>query len=45
MPVIPEMAFIAFGLGSQAVLAAFFAARRWLPRLAERYGWLAYAVA
>ena len=44
MPAIPETAFIAFGLGSQAVLAAFFAARRWLPRLAERYGWLAYAV-
>lgn len=40
-----EAAFIAFGLGSQAVLAAFFAARRWRPGLADRLGWLAYAVA
>ena len=40
-----EVAFIAFGLGSQAILAAFFAARRWRPRSADRYGRLAYAVA
>ena len=45
VPAPPEAAFIVFGLGSQAVLAAFFAARRWRPRLANRYGWLAYAVA
>jgi hypothetical protein len=34
-----------FGLASQAVLVAYFAARRWVPRGAERYGWLAYAFA
>jgi hypothetical protein len=45
VPAPPEAAFIVFGLGSQAVLAAFFAARRWRPRLANSYGWLAYAVA
>jgi hypothetical protein len=38
-------AFAAFGIGSQAVLVAYFAARRWAPRAAERYGWLAYAFA
>ena len=35
--------FIAFGIGTQACLVAFFAARRWAPGLAERFGWLAYA--
>lgn len=45
MPTPTEAAFIVFGLGSQAVLAAFFAARRWRPGLADRLGWLAYAVA
>ncbi|MEZ5119904.1 MAG: hypothetical protein R2686_08380 [Candidatus Nanopelagicales bacterium] len=39
------VAFIAFGLCSQAVLVAYFAARRWRPALAERDGWLAYAFA
>ncbi|MET4136877.1 hypothetical protein [Pseudarthrobacter sp. PvP090] len=45
MPEAADTAFIAFGLGTQTLLAAFFAARRWRPRLADRYGWLAYAVA
>ena len=45
MPAPAEAAFIAFGLGSQAVLAAFFAARRWRPRLADTFGRLAYAIA
>ena len=40
-----EVAFVAFGLASQAVLLAYFAARRWRPRLAERRGWAAYAFA
>ena len=35
--------FTVFGLTSQAVLVAFFAARRWGPRLADRFGWVAYA--
>ena len=38
-------AFAAFGIASQALLVAFFAARRWSPRVAERLGWLAYAFA
>jgi hypothetical protein len=38
-------AFAAFGLASQALLVSFFAARRWWPRIAERFGWLAYAFA
>ncbi|HET7420766.1 MAG TPA: hypothetical protein VFL27_10320 [Candidatus Dormibacteraeota bacterium] len=36
-------AFVAFALASQAILFVYFAARRWRPRSAERYGWLAYA--
>lgn len=36
-------AFAAFGLASQAVLACFLAARRWRPRVAQRFGWLTYA--
>jgi hypothetical protein len=39
------IAFAAFAVGSQAVLVAYFAARRWAPRGAERYGWLAYVFA
>jgi hypothetical protein len=37
--------FAGFGIGSQVVLVAYFAARRWAPGLAERHGWLAYAFA
>jgi hypothetical protein len=37
--------FIAFGLASQVCLVMFFTARRWAPGLADRFGWLAYAVA
>ncbi len=40
-----ESGFAIFGLVSQALLVAFFAARRWWPALAGRLGWLAYAVA
>jgi hypothetical protein len=40
-----ELAFATFGIATQALLVGFFAARRWLPRLAQRYGWLAYAFA
>ena len=39
------LAFAAFGIGSQALLVAYFAARRWWPRIAERFGWLSYAFA
>ena len=39
------VAFAAFGLASQAVLVIYFAARRWRPQMAERYGWIAYAFA
>ena len=39
------VAFVVFGLMSQAILVCFFAARRWAPPLAQRYGWLAYAFA
>jgi len=38
-------AFAAFGLASQAVLVAHFAARRWRPQAAARHGWIAYAFA
>ena len=38
-------AFAAFGITSQGVLVAFFAARRWSPRVAERLGWITYAFA
>lgn len=34
--------FVAFALTSQAVLLVYFAARRWWPRIADTYGWLAY---
>lgn len=34
--------FVAFAISSQLILLAFFAARRWQPQLAERYGWVAY---
>ena len=40
-----ELAFAAFGLATQALLLAFFAARRWSPRLTTRFGWLVYAFA
>jgi hypothetical protein len=40
-----EVAFTAFGLGTQALLLCFFAARRWSPHVAERLGWAAYAFA
>ena len=40
---IATSAFVIFAIGSQAVLVAHFAARRWWPRGAERFGWLAYA--
>ena len=39
------LAFAVFGVASQAVLALFFAARRWRPRRAARFGWIAYAFA
>jgi hypothetical protein len=39
------VAFAAFGIASQALLLGFFAARRWRPRAAQRFGWLAYAFA
>ena len=42
---IDVLAFAAFGLGSQALLAAYFAARRWSPQTAQRFGWIAYAFA
>jgi hypothetical protein len=35
--------FCVFALASQAILLAYFASRRWLPELAERFGWVAYA--
>jgi hypothetical protein len=35
--------FGGYGIASQAILLAYFAARRWRPSLAERYGWAAYA--
>ena len=39
------LSFAVFGLSTQAVLVCFFAARRWRPGLAERFGWFAYALA
>ena len=36
--------FAIFAISSQLVLAAFFAARRWYRGLADRFGWIAYAV-
>jgi hypothetical protein len=38
-------AFAAFGIASQALLAGFFAVRRWVPELAQRFGWMAYIFA
>lgn len=40
-----ELAFAAFGLATQALLLAFFAARRWFPGSAARFGWVVYAFA
>ena len=40
-----ELAFVAYGLGTQALLLGFFAARRWAPQLAARFGWIVYAFA
>jgi hypothetical protein len=37
--------FAAFGIAGQALLAGFFAARRWAPPRADRLGRLAYAFA
>jgi hypothetical protein len=39
-----EQVFIAFGLGTQALLLCYFAARRWSPSLATRFGWVVYAL-
>lgn len=36
---------MAFGIATQALLLAFFAARRWALRAATRYGWAVYAFA
>ena len=38
-----EIVFVVFGIATQALLLAFFAARRWSPQLAERFGWVVYA--
>lgn len=38
-----ELVFATFGVATQALLLCFFAARRWSPRLAARFGWVAYA--
>lgn len=38
-------AFTLFGIATQLLLVAFFAARRWAPRLASQLGCLAYSVA
>lgn len=40
-----EVAFAVFGLATQALLLGFFAVRRWSPHLAERFGWVVYALA
>ena len=40
-----ELAFAAFGLATQALLLAFFAARRWSQRLSTHFGWVVYAFA
>ena len=39
-----EIAFVAFGLATQALLVGFFAARRWSPQLGERLGPVVYAL-
>jgi hypothetical protein len=38
-----EVAFAVFGIATQALLLGFFAARRWSPLLAGRFGWIVYA--
>lgn len=40
-----EHLFAAFGLATQALLLAFFAARRWSRPAADRYGWVVYGFA
>lgn len=40
-----EVAFAIFGVVSQAILLAFFIARRWALKVATRYGWSVYVVA
>jgi hypothetical protein len=42
---VPVAAFTSFGVASQATLVCLFVARRWWPRVAQRFGWLAYAFA
>jgi len=37
--------FVGYGLAVQAVLIAFFAARRWAPARADGLGWLSYGCA
>ena len=37
------IAFAFYGLGCQALLALFFGAWRWSPRLADWLGWIAYS--
>jgi len=39
------VAFGVFGVALQAELLCFFAARRWAPRVAARFGWVVYAFA
>lgn len=41
----PVFAFIIFGLATQALLVGFFAARRWWPAGAARFGWAVYSFA
>lgn len=38
-------AFAVFGIATQALLLAFFAARTWAPQAAARLGWVVYACA
>jgi len=38
-----ELAFAAFGVTTEALLLGFFAARRWAPEIAARFGWVVYA--
>ena len=40
-----EASFAVFGVATQAFLLSFFAARRWSPQRAARFGWAVYAVA
>ncbi len=39
------VAFASFGVATQALLLGFFAARRWSPGIAARFGWVVYAFA